>query len=65
MSSLYAAHAFIHAGLCFGRLPRHWVERDCAAGTLVPLRMQAGGYKEVHPYLSGIVTELRIEAETE
>lgn len=28
----------------------------------VRLRMQAGAYKQIHPYLSGIVNELRIEA---
>lgn len=31
----------------------------------VRLRMQAGSYKQVHPYRSGIITELRIEAATE
>jgi DNA-binding transcriptional LysR family regulator len=43
VSSMHAAYCMIRSGLCFGRMPRHWVEDDCDQGTLVELPMAAGG----------------------
>lgn len=41
LADLGAKHAFLRAGLGWGGMPRHMVEAELAAGTLVELRLEA------------------------
>ncbi|MCG7588267.1 LysR family transcriptional regulator, partial [Photobacterium sp. OFAV2-7] len=41
-SNLNSAYNLIKDGLCFGRLPKHWIEEDIKRGTLVAVDMIEG-----------------------
>ncbi|MFN3788978.1 hypothetical protein [Massilia sp.] len=41
LADLGARHAFAHAGLGWGSMPRHMVQQDPADGSLVQLRLKA------------------------
>jgi DNA-binding transcriptional LysR family regulator len=47
VSSIEAAIDAVRSGLCFGWLPAYRIQSDVPAGELVPLRLPAGGTREV------------------
>ena len=47
VSSIDAAIEAVRSGLCFGWLPAYRIESHLAGGELLPLRMPAGGTREV------------------
>lgn len=47
ISSIEAAIDAVRSGLCFGWLPAYRIQCDLAGGELVPLRLPAGGTREV------------------
>jgi DNA-binding transcriptional LysR family regulator len=47
VTSIEAAIDAIRSGLCFGWLPKYRIESDLKGGDLVPLRLPAGGARDV------------------
>lgn len=67
VSSVDAAVDAVRSGLCFGWLPAYRIESQMASGELLPLRMPAGGTREVRVNLvcknpSSLSRELKVLA---
>jgi|SRR6185503_766929 len=68
VSSIEAAIDAVRSGLCFGWLPAYRIQPDLAAHELIPLRLSAGGTREVRlnlvcKDLSSLSREVNVLAE--
>ena len=68
LTSIDAAIDAVRSGLCYGWLPAYRIQRDLAEGELLPLRLPAGGTREVRLNLvyrdpSSLSRELKVLAD--